>query len=118
MTDHGTSFAIGDPVAAGHIGVASKRSSVLLRSGQDVVDVWRVASTFHNLTILVECSFLIDLIVRTVEVIDVSGDLHALGIAPGPRPNAITRVDGCRAAGRASAQISTPGAITEARGLR
>ena len=48
--------------------------------------VWGVASTFDSLTILVQGSFLIDLIVRTVEVIDVSGDLRAFGIRQGPGP--------------------------------
>jgi hypothetical protein len=82
VSNHGGAFAVGGPVATGHVLTGRKRPTVPLRTSQNIMLVWIVTSPLYGLAPFVECSFLVDLISIAMKFLDIGGNLHALCIEP------------------------------------
>lgn len=98
MADHGASFAIIGPVAAGRIG----RRAVGVGPGQDIVTVRAVAPAIHRVTIFRQPGFLADRVGVAVQRIEVFGDQLTIDVVPWSVADPIAGV------GIARAEISAP----------
>src|SRR5688572_28978158 len=117
MPDHGGTVAPGlGPVAAGHVGLRGERRAVKTRAGEDVVLVRLVAAAVHFRAFLVERGFLVDVVVRGVEVGDVARDPVTLRVVPGTGAYPIASVDHVSVARRLAlgAQVGAPRAAARA----
>ncbi|MBW7925609.1 MAG: hypothetical protein H3C59_12835 [Burkholderiaceae bacterium] len=110
------------PVAAGHVGewCSRERIAVGARPGQDVVLVRRVGATLDRSAVLVERSLAGQVVVRRMQVVDVTGNRDAPGVLPRAVADTIASVDEVRIAQRRAlrAEVGAPSAIAAARGLR
>jgi hypothetical protein len=70
--------------------------------------VRRIAAPFDRVTLFVERGFLVDVWIL-VQVLDILGDSHALGVLPRSLADAVARIDGLSTVDRALAEISAPG---------
>src|SRR4030095_2043006 len=92
MADPRRTLAAARPVATGHIIATSKRPTICLRAGQDIVHIRGVAPAIDGLALLGQGRLLVE-IVRAVEFVHIFGNDHTFGIFPGPLPDAIAGVD-------------------------
>src|SRR5262249_20286546 len=106
MADHGGALPALAPIAAGPVIARRKGAAVRLRAGQHVVPVGRVGAAVDRLALLAERRLLVDLVVGAVQVVDALRDHLALGVPPGPAPDAVARLDGVCPL---RAQIGVPG---------
>ena len=79
--------------------------------------VRRVAAAVDDLALFAQCGLLGE-IVGAVQLGDVLGDHHALGILPRPLADAVARIHGGLAVGGLGREIGAPGLGAGARGLR
>src|SRR4051794_7790365 len=118
MTDNRRALgAVLRPVAAGLVAFRSERRAVGLRAGQNVVHVGIVAEAVDDFALLVERG-LLGQVVLAVQLGDVLGNDHALGVLPWALADAVARIDGHRATSRLRREIGVPGLSAGACRLR
>src|SRR5688572_28169446 len=108
MTHHRLARVAAAPVVARAVLVAVERRAIGLRTGQYVVHVGLVAATVYFVPFLCERGVLVDLVVRTVQVVDIARDDDALCILPRTFADAVARMDGELIAPIALAQVRAP----------
>src|SRR5262245_22317754 len=118
MSEHGDTWATAAPVSTGEVHVGRKGTTVLVRSGQDVVHVGCVTADFNCLAFLIKRCFLTDLVVVAVKIGHAGGDYYALNVLPGSIADAVTRMNRVRTAARISAEIGPPCLVACASRLR
>ena len=113
MADHGRPLRRARPVLAGAVLAGGKRGAVGLRAGEDIVAVRRVAAAVDDLALLAHRR-LLGQAVLAVQLVDVPGDDHALGVEPWPLADAVAGVDRGLAVGGLGREIGTPGLAARA----
>ncbi|MCY1437422.1 hypothetical protein D9M71_535830 [compost metagenome] len=115
VADLGDTFATVGPVAARVVGAIGECRAVGLRAGQHVVHVGLVAAALDLLPVLIQSGLLVQ-VVLAVQLREILGDDHALGVLPRPVADAITGVHRGGSAGSTGAQIGTPGVLARTAG--
>src|SRR5690606_18177962 len=109
MTDFGAAVArIAAPVATGVVFAVVESVSVRGGPGQDVVHVRRIAAPVDLPAVLVQRRFLVQVVVVAVEVVDVRGNLDAVGIEPRSVTVAVPGIHRRLAAGGTGAEVGSP----------
>ncbi|MCY1398781.1 hypothetical protein D9M71_138220 [compost metagenome] len=70
--------------------------------------VGRIATPFDHVAVLIECGFLVQLVVA-VQLRKILSDDHPLGVLPGPLADAITRIDSRLTTRCCDTQVCVPG---------
>src|SRR5436305_2074980 len=117
MADYRGTLRAARPVLAGAVVAAGERGAVRLRSGQHVMAVRRVAAAVDDLALFAERSLLGE-VVGAMQLAEILGDHHALGVLPRTLADAVARVLRGLAVGGLRRQIRAPGFRARARRLR
>src|SRR6185437_7829814 len=113
--EHDRTLRAAGVVLAGHVLVGRERAAVGLRTGKNVVTVWRIAAAVNDLALLGQVILFVELVVGAVQIGDAGRNNHAFGIRPRTFADAVARIHG---AGALRGQIGMPGLAAGARGFR
>ena len=105
VPDHSVASGTRSPILTGHVVTSRKRFAVLLRAGQYIVHVGRIAAPVDHRALLSQSS-LLRKHVHAVQFVEVARDQRRLGVVPGPTADAVTSIHGSGAG--LGAQIGMP----------
>src|ERR1700741_154618 len=104
MTEHDGALRTGRVVLAGVVLIIRESGSVGSRACQDVMPVWRIATTSVDLALFGQRGLLVE-VIGAVQLSNVLRNRHTFCIHPRTLPDTVTRADRARALCR---QVGVP----------
>jgi len=111
VSQHSRAEGAAGPVVAGQVQVGRPRAAIGLRACQCVVPVRRHADPGDHVAAFRERGLLVEIVVRTVQFVDILGDHDALGVLPRSLADAVAGIDGTTRSRRTGAQVGMPSLV-------
>src|ERR1700760_1073713 len=114
VAEHGLTEFAASPAVAGHVDVAGKGTAVTIRTCQSIVPIRIIADARHHRAALGQRGIAAQLVVRTVQIIDVLRDDDAFGVLPWPGANTVAGIGALGLRSFGAAEIGVPSLIAGA----